>query len=651
MQKNKKKEPRDFIKLLPIGLILAIVPLIVYMKIINPDENFPSFLKVVVKGVDFFAYYKMTWFITLTCISVFFLIIYVLSKKIKLNFQKLFIPLVIYSLFVFLSSSFSEYHNLAFFGFPERYEGFFTILCYLTVCFITSILVTSEFDLKYLSYFLAFSTLFISIIGITQFFGFDFFQTEVGKKIILPAANQNLKESLTFNFPKNYIYSTLYNPNYVGGFFAIILSICLVIYLSAHKVHNKIISGIFCLLSFTNLLGSESSTGLISILGSSVVIFLLLRKSLKRNIIPIISILLCFIATTIFMNHMSNGIIFSTLKISRNSTYSSIKDKFISVIKPQNNTANNINSPNYLMLMNIGAPKTKTDNLVAVNSPTKSTSINRYITGLNIEINRLFVYTSDTDALVVNLDSDTSQLTFTDIYDQEVKSVSTNDIISFNDNRFLTIKLTINESIIRIESPNTTFSVIITDEGYKLLSPSGGLANNVTAESFGFQGKEKWASGRGYIWSRSIPMIKNTLIIGHGPDTYAIFFPHDDYYAKLKYIRSIYAFVDKPHNHYLQMAINTGVISLIAFLVFVGWYYISSLKLYFKGLLNVYSTAGVACLTAVTSFLISSLANDSTISVSSIFWITLGVGIACNRLYSKSIVKNTSCKESGNKNI
>ncbi len=37
-------------------------------------------------------------------------------------------------------------------------------------------------------------------------------------------------------------------------------------------------------------------------------------------------------------------------------------------------------------------------------------------------------------------------------------------------------------------------------------------------------GYEKFASGRGFIWSRSIPLLKDSVFIGYGADTYPLIF-------------------------------------------------------------------------------------------------------------------------------
>jgi hypothetical protein len=77
------------------------------------------------------------------------------------------------------------------------------------------------------------SLLVISSIGVFQMFGFDFFRTIEGRVLILPDKYAAMASSLEFNFPLNYVYSTLYNPNNVACMMALALPVfssCLLLY-------------------------------------------------------------------------------------------------------------------------------------------------------------------------------------------------------------------------------------------------------------------------------------------------------------------------------------------------------------------------------------------------------------------------------------
>lgn len=74
--------------------------------------------------------------------------------------------------------------------------------------------------------------------------------------------------------------------------------------------------------------------------------------------------------------------------------------------------------------------------------------------------------------------------------------------------------------------------------------------------------------------------LKSAVFIGYGPDTFAMYFPQHDISGKVKAYGTDDIIVDKPHNMYLQNAVNTGILSLLAFLVMIISYFLSSIKLY-----------------------------------------------------------------------
>ena len=91
--------------------------------------------------------------------------------------------------------------------------------------------------------------------------------------------------------------------------------------------------------------------------------------------------------------------------------------------------------------------------------------------------------------------------------------------------------------------------------------------------------------------------------------------------------------VDKPHNLYLQIAVNTGVLSLIAFLAMIAVYVASCVKLYFaRNNRSAAAPLGTAIFIGICSYLVAGLFNDSVVSVAAIFWVLLGTGFACNSL-------------------
>jgi hypothetical protein len=151
----------------------------------------------------------------------------------------------------------------------------------------------------------------------------------------------------------------------------------------------------------------------------------------------------------------------------------------------------------------------------------------------------------------------------------------------------------------------------------------------IKAES-AFNGYDSFASSRGYLWSRTIPLLKKYIVLGSGADTFVIAFPQQDYVGlhNAGYEGQINT---KPHNMYLQMGVQTGVLSLIAFLIFYGMYFISSIRLYFRGRFqSFFAQIGVGVFIGTFGYMIAGLANDSTVAVAPVFWTLMGLGIAIN---------------------
>jgi O-antigen ligase len=160
-----------------------------------------------------------------------------------------------------------------------------------------------------------------------------------------------------------------------------------------------------------------------------------------------------------------------------------------------------------------------------------------------------------------------------------------------------------------------------------------GMRNNIygleEVESYGFEGKEMFASKRGYIWSRTIPLLDEAVLTGYGPDTFAIFFPQEDVLGKFKYYGTAKKIVDKPHNFYLQIWVNTGLISLIAVItLFVGYFLRNFINYFSNNLKNYYSQVGLAFFAAFAAYAAAAFFNDSVLSVAPVFWTILGLGIA-----------------------
>ena len=167
----------------------------------------------------------------------------------------------------------------------------------------------------------------------------------------------------------------------------------------------------------------------------------------------------------------------------------------------------------------------------------------------------------------------------------------------------------------------------------------GALIDMHKVPAIGWENNLSFGSGRGYIWSRTLPMMKDTQLLGYGADSYCIYFPHEDYVGKYNsgtFSANTNIVVDKPHNMYMGMVVGTGGISLLAFLGLTILYLIQGIKLYFrKELKTLYDFVGVSIVLSICGFLVAGLVNDSTVSVMPMFYGLLGIGFSINQILKK----------------
>ena len=223
------------------------------------------------------------------------------------------------------------------------------------------------------------------------------------------------------------------------------------------------------------------------------------------------------------------------------------------------------------------------------------------------------------------------------IIETKVTNREKDNVVSFLDTRYKEINsyLIIEGPLIKVYANHTSLNLYALDDNtFRLVGLRGELTNKVEKpESLGFVDKEKIGSSRGYIWSRTLPLLKDALVWGYGPDNFTIAFPQDDYIGKIRaFSGDPNIIVDKPHNMYLQIATNTGVLSLIAFLVLAGIYVIQSFITYVKIEKNFMTFAGAAIFLAICGYLVTNFFNDSVVGIAPIFWVLLGLGFICNKM-------------------
>lgn len=156
-------------------------------------------------------------------------------------------------------------------------------------------------------------------------------------------------------------------------------------------------------------------------------------------------------------------------------------------------------------------------------------------------------------------------------------------------------------------------------------------------KTFGFEGREKLGSARGYIWSRSLPLIFDRPLVGYGPDTFTLAFPQNDYVGKYNAYGTTNTLVDKAHNLFIQIAMNSGLIALVSYLSLFVILIVRFVKSNANDRLTVSNAIQSGTFTALFAYFVASFFNDSTVQVSPVFWGILALAFVSFKQSTKEV--------------
>lgn len=612
--KNKRKQPQKEQKyplglLLPIIAFLAIIPLITMMHQYSTNLDQFEWFTTYADATDFFLYFKMVWII-LACGYVIFCMIYLFfaEEKDPLWIKQL-IPMAVYCGLALLSAVASKYSGFSFHGIFEQFESVWVLVGYGLMVYYSFFIMQNESALKRTMNWFMIGIAIMAFLGLTQVFRHDFFQTSFGQSLIKPST---YTEQLVFNFEPGRPYMTLYNPNYVGFYVALTIPVLLTILLAVQKIWQKIASALLIIAMLLILFASQSRAGIVALVVSLFVMLLCMRKVFIKNWKIGVGGIILIIAAFLFVNNMNGNVLINRLQgmFTSEAEYYPLKE-----IQTNNNNVT-----------------------VVYQSADRNTAENGKVT--------------KDDQLVIKMLQDSKGADYFELKDGSKKDVPfslSEDGITYtiSDPRFpFSFYVSRDDSfqgfILTIDGYQWSFSNLMNTEGQKGYYCRGG--NNAMmklariTDSVPYLDKHyKLANMRGYIWDRTIPLLKKYFFLGSGPDTFIIAFPNNDLVGMYN-SGHINELVTKPHCMYLQVGVQTGVLSLIALLIFFGWYLIDSLLIYWRCHYSEYMTfIGVGIFGAVIGYLILSLTNDSCVALSPIFYTLIGIGLGINHKIRKDM--------------
>ncbi|MDN5280077.1 MAG: hypothetical protein PWR01_4042 [Clostridiales bacterium] len=636
--KLEEKEKIQFFPLVLLAAIICLIPAIVYLGFVKLPQAMSEFLS---KDhiVDFFAYSRSLWLHFLAALSLLWLVF----KKAGATSWYQWI-LIVYAGFLTVSTFLSTYPEWSLWGDAYRYEGFLTHLSYIVTAYLAISIVKSRKAAKFVLGLFFASATFLCLVGILQFFGFDYFYGEFANRWLVPDSFRKLMPEFSTLMLKNAprtIFSTFGNENFTGSYMAMLFPLSFALMIGV-KDRTRYFFYALNALAFFNLMGCKSRAGQLGAIVSTFCVAFMLRHRLKDNLKQIVVLLFAFLLMVFVMDAYF-------LRIGRGRFLDSLA--FMRSVNAVNKSLSRFES------IELGRNFAR---VIFDDASIKAVANDQGFAFYDSNEENVPFHFADEEFMPSVFPGSLSEGQSASLTralqnipgaksPEEEKDLFTyrgqHSVVVFPEDRLRGFEVFVwpKLKMLQIGRTGTIIMLAQTRDGFRVLGYSGNFFDTKPIEKAFPESFDRFANARGYMWSRTLPLLKNAFFWGYGPDTFAVFFPQHDVIGKLKIWRTALMIVEKPHSMYFQIAVNSGVLSLVTVLILFLGYLWKSLKLYYRTISESFcKISGIGLMAAVLGYLIAAFFNDSVISVAPAFWGLLGIGIAVNSINEAYDLKSLS---------
>lgn len=584
---NKKKTNA---LLIPIILMMGFVPLIVHM--FEYDANLSQFDWFPASSgsqTDFFFAWKMIAIVVIGVVMIGIMLYRYLKKKEQFQFENSFYMLFVYAMFVAMSALFSSYKYWVARGTYELFEPVWAVFAYMILCYYVYNYVQEEKQVNKVLLWAGVGMALVTLIGVFQYFGKDFFKTGFGKHLITDTSFWGNLDNLNFNMAEGTSYTTLYNPNFLSFYFGMLIPLVACLFIGAKKVWQRVALVVAEILCIICLKGSGSDSGWMAVAaGVAIAVLVLLSRGKKLRYVGGALVAAGIIGSIVIANTTSFG---ERIKNTITGTYH-MEAQY---------SLNDIATNDEDVVLKIW------DNALSVS----------------------YDIAEDGTIQILCKDSDGNPLGQT-LADEGTQTYS------IDDERFANVQVQPvmfdQTAGISVYVDGISWNFVKTDDdGYEFLNPAGKLVKYEKVKQSNLF-KEDAMSFRGHIWNMTIPVLGKHVFVGSGANTYLLERPQNDYFGQA-YMYGFNNYDVKAHCWYLQQWVETGLLGTLALIGFLLWYIIRSIRIYRRVDLHEHlSWVGVGLFAAVLVYVIAAVANDSNVCTAPVFWGMLGLGMAVNRM-------------------
>lgn len=539
-----------------------------------------------------------------------------------------------YALLTVVSFLFSDYKQTALWGSCEEYEGMAAILCYCVLFVYAIYYFKTETALKILNIGILSMCLLVGVLSLIEIFWKPILEFTFLQDLISSTKNRELAHSIRCENFIGQIALMFHNPAYLGGFCSLFTPIVLGISLNEKTADIKNVKKSFTFyllkaaytvipaLLVLALFWSRSAVSIMCLVLSTAIIIIFyvlahlkdknkkqfLMKLLEKVAVPAVLFVVLYILSKVLPNSITykhdQGLdtTIEEYSVAENSSVSSSSNKY-------------------------PLSKATLDNgVLCLESNDTSLYVSMDMTEFrrckkqapNIAFENCLVFSDGTDQIK-------------DFVPTTMKATTIQKALpayKINDSRYDAVTFVCQQELLIFDfGYNGTVEFYLTDEGIKIFGQGETLLSEIPQPKVtGFESIYKFATGRGYTWSQSLPVLAHCLLLGNGNGTFSFYFVQNEIVGLLNTHGSCKYVVDRPHNWYIQVAVSSGLPALLLMLAAFIFYIIRFLKSFFVKK-SISSSYLIGLFAGLLSFMAFGMINDSFITLFPLFWICFGVGV------------------------
>ncbi len=578
---------------------------------------------------DIYSYYKALMVAIAGIVAAAVLGVKLVTKKIHIKKKYIYIPATVYLLLALFSSLLSDYRYFAFRGAYQHYEGFFVLFSYIVVMFFLYNIINSHRRVGIIVFTAFAAALLLGIVGLSQALERDLFATLTWQKFITPnvvyedgsTAWERLEamaaegsSPYTYMFTRGEVYQSVYNANYVPFYLCLLVPLAAMLFIClfrSEKIPLKILSlpvlVLFGLLVY-NFFAANSASGYFGLLVMAIAALVLLNKRIFKWIVPVLCLLVV------------SGAVMGVLS-----------DRWLPEVQSKFDELGSEISGGFKVYA-----QGEDINLEYENAPGSVFAPIDYIeTGegrlsFSVDGNLLQVIRDEANKQFLITDEDETPLELLPLEEEGVYAIMDE---RYHDYVRVGHRGALDVFYIILSTQNTDWRFIFREGTFFYINTYGYEVTLTKIPHIGFEGHYDFGSWRGLIWATTIPMLKDRIILGSGSDSFMFVFPQNDYATKysIQGVGHLDLITDKAHNLYMQYWVQTGLVSLIAWLAGVFFYLVGAVKYFRKrGFEDFSDFVNGGIFLGILGFLTTAFFNDGSVNTMPMFYTMLGTGLAIN---------------------